>query len=197
MTEALVNVRRPTDRVILLLSAKPYFGLGLILPDRVAIHVHRYWMVCDRIAVSQLKLSKQAKVTFINVYAPQMRRYAEEFDAFYDTLQQTTQRYRHQLFFILREFNAKIGQRCEGETFLGLYSRGYRNDNGIRFRDFCAENDFFLSNTAFYKKRARNITTWQGISGRGPIFNQIDYIILPLRFKAASFQFTILERETC
>lgn len=140
-------------------------------------------MVSDRIAVLLLNLSKQVKVTFVNVYAPHMGRSAEESGAFYDTLQQTIQRFRHQLFFILGDFNAKIGQRCEGETLLGLYSRGYRNGNGIRLRDFCAENDLFLSKTALYKKRARNITTWQGISGRGPILNQIDYIILPLRFK--------------
>lgn len=45
------------------------------------------------------------------------------------------------------------------------------------------ENDLFLSNTVFWKRRARNITTWQDIRRRGPIFNQIDYIILPLRSK--------------
>ena len=112
-----------------------------------------------------------------------MGRSAEETEAFYETLQQTIQRFRQQLFFILGDFNAKIGQRREGETFLGLYSRGYRNANGIRLRDFCADNDLYLSNTAFYKKRARNITTWQGIRGFDPVFNQIDYIILPLRFK--------------
>nr|CCA27271.1 endonucleasereverse transcriptase putative [Albugo laibachii Nc14] len=112
-----------------------------------------------------------------------MGRSAEETEAFYDTLQQTIQRFRQQLFFILGDFNAKIGQRREGETFLGLYSRGYRNANGIRLRDFCADNDLFLSNTAFYKKRARNITTWQGIRGRDPVLNQINYIILRLRFK--------------
>nr|CCA23569.1 PREDICTED: similar to endonucleasereverse transcriptase putative [Albugo laibachii Nc14] len=116
-----------------------------------------------------------------------MGRSAEETEAFYETLQQTIQRFRQQHFFNLGDFNAKIGHRRDGETFLGLYSRGYRNANGIHLRDFCADNDVFLSNTAFYKKRERNITTWQGIRGRDPVFNQIDNIILPLRFEPLLF----------
>lgn len=47
-----------------------------------------------------------------------MERSTEESNAFYDTLQQTGQRFHHQLFFILGDFNAKIEQRCEGDTFL-------------------------------------------------------------------------------
>lgn len=49
MTEALVDFRRPTVRLILL-------------------PVHRYLMLSDHIAVLQLRLSTQVKVTFINVY---------------------------------------------------------------------------------------------------------------------------------
>ena len=109
-------------------------------------------MISDRIAVLQMKVSKRIKVTFINVYSPHMGRSAEETEAFYDTLQQTIQRFRQQLFFILGDFNAKIGQKREGATFLRLYSRRYKNSNGFSLRDFCADNDLFLSNTAFYKK---------------------------------------------
>ena len=111
-----------------------------------------------------------------------MRRSAEDSEAFNETHQQPIQSFRHQLLFMLGDFNAKIGQEREGETFMGLYSRSYRNANGIRLRDFCADNDLFLSDKDFYKKRARNVKSWQGFRGRDQAFDQIDYSTLYSRY---------------
>ena len=57
-------------------------------------------MVNDRIAVLQLKISKQVNITFINVYATLMGRAAEESNAVYNTHPQTIQRFLHELLFI-------------------------------------------------------------------------------------------------
>lgn len=73
--------------------------------------------------------------------------------------------------------------RHEGKTFLGFYSCGYRNENGIRLRYFCLDTDFIMSHTAFYKTCARNIATLQGILGRVPTFTQMDYIVLSQHLK--------------
>lgn len=70
--------------------------------------------------------------------------------------------------------------RHEGKNFLGFYSCGYRNKNGIRLRYF---TDFIMSHTAFYKTCARNIAPLQGILGRVPTFTQIHYIVLSQELK--------------
>ena len=77
-----------------------------------------------------------------------------------------------------------MGKKKEGETSLGSFSKGTRNDNGESLVQFCEKiNKLFLTNKAF-KKASRHITTWVG-SWRDkdnklmPIYNQIDFIICP------------------
>ncbi|RMX62413.1 hypothetical protein DD238_008359 [Peronospora effusa] len=83
---------------------------------------------------------------------------------------------------ILGDFNAKIGQRREHESFLGQWVRGRRNRNSHILASFCDANESFITNTAF-RKRARNITTWTLRLKNHCIFNQIDYIICSQRTK--------------
>lgn len=80
------------------------------------------------------KSLKEITVILINVYAPYRGRSTEESEACYDTLQQTIQRLPTSFLFISRDFNAKIGQRREGDAFLILCSQEYRNECGIRLR---------------------------------------------------------------
>ena len=45
-------------------------------------------------------------------------------------------------------------------TCLGKHSKGYKNDNGDYFINFCQNSELLLTNTYFKHKRS-HLTTWQ------------------------------------
>ncbi|ETN14215.1 hypothetical protein PPTG_07853 [Phytophthora nicotianae INRA-310] len=85
---------------------------------------------------------------------------------------------RRDITFITGDFNAKLGNRVTGETFLGVHARGRRNRNGHALAAFCDAFQFFAANTAF-KKRARNKTTWTQRRNEHIVYNHIDYVLCP------------------
>ena len=59
-------------------------------------------------------------------------------------------------------FNSKLGKKREGETSLGSFSKGTRNDNGESRVKFCEKiNKLFSTYTAF-KKASRHTTRLLG-----------------------------------
>ncbi|ETL87849.1 hypothetical protein L917_13036, partial [Phytophthora nicotianae] len=85
---------------------------------------------------------------------------------------------RRHITFTTSDFNAKLGNRVTGETFLGVHARGRRNRNGRALAAFWDAFQFFAANTAF-KKRARNKTTWTQRRKEHIVYNQIDYVLCP------------------
>ncbi|EGZ12997.1 hypothetical protein PHYSODRAFT_286527 [Phytophthora sojae] len=79
---------------------------------------------------------------------------------------------------ITGDFNAKLGQKTTGETFLGPHARGTRIRNGHLMAAFCDIYQLFATNTAF-PKRAKNKTTWSQRKRSHCVYNQIDYVLCP------------------
>jgi len=155
-----------------------------------------YWgvkRISNRISTIDLLLSRTMDryvvLTIINVYAPtsEVTKNSPAIEReFYDQLQKIYDECRHKnwVVMIAGDMNAKIGQRVQGETFMGNYSKGTRNRNGHQLASFLATNDLYATNTTF-QHRFKNMTTWRGHVKRkdadikqSTICNQIDYIII-------------------
>ncbi|KAG6623384.1 putative EndonucleaseReverse transcriptase [Phytophthora cinnamomi] len=118
-------------------------------------------------------------MNIINAYAPHMGRSIEETDRFYADLATTHNKLpRRDLTFVLGDFNAKLGQPHDGEHFVSNWARGYRNRNGHLLAAFCELHGLTATNT-FFRKRAKNLTTWTQRRVGHCIYNQIDYVLSP------------------
>ncbi|EGZ11774.1 hypothetical protein PHYSODRAFT_286822, partial [Phytophthora sojae] len=85
---------------------------------------------------------------------------------------------RRDITMLTGDFNAKLGQKTTGETFLGPHARGTRNRNGHLLAAFCDTYQLFATNTAF-PKRAKNKITWSQRKRTHCVYNQIDYVLCP------------------
>ena len=196
-----VDITIDGNRLICFKSDSRYYGCGFLVSRKWIGNIYRTWRVTDRICVIQFKIDihKQAIdqgktniISIINIYAPTSQRAAkfpEETQGFYSDLNNTIETLGNKtILFIGGDFNAKVGKYEEGETCIGHFSKGKRNDNGNLVIDLCENNKLFISNSAF-DHPARHQTTWVGrLKDKATdkiinIFNQIDYIICQQRHK--------------
>ena len=92
---------------------------------------------------------------------------------FYENLQDLELTLKKDVFFIIGDWNAKVGsQEICGVT--GKFSLGVQNEAGHRLIQFCQENTLVIENTLFQQHK-RRLYTWT--SPDGQYWNQIDYIL--------------------
>lgn len=89
-------------------------------------------------------------------YAPTKDAQEEAKDDFYDQLQKVTDSVpKHDILIIMGDWNAKVGERREGEERVmgkeGL--KCVRNDNEERFVAFCPTYNFAITSTTFSSTR--------------------------------------------
>lgn len=166
-----------------------YYGLGFFVSPKLAHCLESFEEVSHRIAILTLRASPRSTIAFINAYAPTAGYKdtdPEEYDRFYQDLGRVYSKLasHHTLVIIAGDFNAKIGlKKSAEETFMGSYGKGTRNYNGNLLANFLHENDLYLANTTF-KKAMRHRSTWSGVTKEDkPLYNMIDYIIIPQRYK--------------
>ena len=118
-----------------------------------------------------------------------MQTNTRERELMYDQLEQIiqdTNRYNTELF-VIGDLNSVVGLRT-GETCLGGFSRGRRNDNGQRLVEFCKANELKITNTRHQHKASRQITRLQTAirnSKTVRVYQQMDYILIPKRQTAS------------
>ena len=169
------------NKFIFLESDSRHYGNGFVISARLAPNIEGYQRITDRIAVLTVRLTKSINLKLVNVYGPTSQRTKDgdnnEADEMYNDLNHVIDKFRPtDLFFVVGDFNSKMGRAREGEKFIGSYGRGKRNLNGHALASALDNLDLFAVNTAF-KKPARNITTWVGDRNKIQIYNQIDYIL--------------------
>ena len=130
------------------------------------------------------KLKKNI-LTIINIYAPTtalIRKDNTILDDLYLDLSNliNEQKGYSTMTILAGDFNAKEGkQRHTDISFLGKFSRDWKNNSGKTLIDFCSINHLFISNSTF-QHPARQITTWGShikVNNKlVKIYNQIDYI---------------------
>jgi len=180
-------------RVFGLPCSSRHHGIGFAVHRCLFARLHKFWKICDRVAVLQIHLSPSNILSIINVYAPTSTVVAQDHDclsAFYSSLKEALSQVNSTSFVMIAgDFNAKLGVRDLPFSCLGRHSRGRRNYSGKVLAEFCDSNSLFACNTAF-KHPARHQTTWTGWrhnSNGGPpipVYNQIDFVLCKQRQKA-------------
>ena len=89
---------------------------------------------------------------------------------------------RHDLLLLIGDLNAKVGKNLKGKNgIVGLHRvQCERNDNGERYVDFCAINNFAITSTMFPHKNI-HLQTW--ISQNGEHRYQIGHMAINGKFK--------------
>ena len=175
----------------LTLPATKRYGQAFFVSRKWARNVQSIKRISNRISVITIFLKKTKKkkilMSIINVYAPTSeisKKRPEETAQFYEQLQQTINCYKSRdMLFVAGDFNAKVGLKHSNvEVFMGAFGKGTRNGNGDQLADFAMRNGLFLSNTQC-QHSMRHRSTWRGNIKGQQIYNQIDYIALPLRHR--------------
>lgn len=126
-------------RLICFPSNVKHYGNGFVIAPRMINRIHRFAKISDRVCLIQLKATPRKIITIINGYGPTLQRTErneEEADAFYSDLFDAMKFAKSGLIFFTGDFNSKLGQREEKESFMGRYCRGHRNANGERLANF-------------------------------------------------------------
>ena len=89
----------------------------------------------------QFKKGRIRSITLLNIYGPTSaftRNNPDEVDTLYNSLQTAYDSLTNDTLILLSgDFNSKAGKKKEGETSLGSFSKGTRNDNGESLVQFC------------------------------------------------------------
>ena len=123
------------------------------------------------------------KTSIIQVYVPTNEAEVEVKDDFYDHFQKVIDSVpKLDILVLMGDWNVKVGERQFGEEgVMGKEAlKCVRNDNGVRFVDFCATNSLVITTTSFPHKDIHKYT-WTSPDGRTR--NQIDHVAVNLRFK--------------
>ena len=157
-------------------------GVAFYLSRNTENSLLGYNPINDRILSIRIH-AKPANITFIQVYAPTSTADATEIEKFYEILKKTTDTAKtRDVVVILGDFNAKIGKNEEENGNVSSFGLGERNERGDRLMDFALENDLIITNTTF-KQHPRRLYTWT--SPDGQLKNQIDYILVPARWRSS------------
>ena len=136
--------------------------------------------------IISLRIAAQPKnMTIIQIYAPTSDYEDSEIEEFYETLEgiiQTTP--KKDIIIVQGDFNAKVGpdayQQWAGTV--GKYGCGETNERGLRLLEFAMSQRLTIANTLYPHKLSRR-TTWHAPNGN--THNQIDFILVPKRFKSS------------
>uniref|UniRef100_H2ZZE9 Reverse transcriptase domain-containing protein n=1 Tax=Latimeria chalumnae TaxID=7897 RepID=H2ZZE9_LATCH len=113
----------------------------------------------------------------ISAYAPTLNSSPEEKNKFYDTLHQVVKGIPPtEQLFLLGDFNARVGaDNNSWPDCLGYFGIGKMNINGQRLLDFCAPNQFCITNSYFAGKDRHKVSWRHPRSGH---WHQLDLVIV-------------------
>lgn len=157
-------------------------GVAVIVDKRWSHSIIEYIAVNDRIIVVKLN-STPNKLNLIQVYAPTSAAEEEEIDEFYSILAEIVSHLpKSEVTIIQGDFNAKVGADCTETNITGKFGLGVRNKRGEKLIEFCQSTSMVITNTLF-KHHPRRLYTWT--SPNGEYKNQIDYCLIPSRWKSS------------
>ena len=142
-------------------------GVAIVMSRYASGCLESWAPVSDRIITARCH-SKFIKTTIVQVYAPTNEAEDEAKETFYDQLQKVLDTVpRRDMLLVMGDWNAKVGERKEGESGIvgkhGLICE--RNDNGDRFVSFCAYNNLAITSTMFPHKDVHKYT-WTSPDGQ-------------------------------
>ncbi len=148
-------------------------GVGFLVHKKYVPLITDYKPQSDRLTSLTIK-DKFSKIHFIQCYMPTSDKEDEEVEKIYDEIQNLIKDIpKRDHVFIMGDFNCKIGGlHSNYGNIIGKHTLGKYNERGEMLAQFCARNDFKVTNSFFQK---RKLYTW--ISPDGKTKNQIDYIL--------------------
>jgi len=134
-------------------------GVGFLIHKDLAGSVVEISSVSTRVAYLTIKLTEKYKLRVIQVYAPTSTYPDEVAEAMYEDIAKaihaTTKAHYN---VVMGDFNAKVGVQERGETKIGSYGLGRRNQRGRMLVNFLESEGLFLMNSFFKKKPHRRWT---------------------------------------
>ena len=110
--------------------------------------------VSARLMKLRIPLTNCRYATFFSCYAPTLVSSEEEKDLFYNCLDEEIRQVpRTDKLFLLGDLNARVGKDIMAWSgVIGAQGLGKMNSNGHRLLSLCAQNELFVTNTAFQLK---------------------------------------------
>ncbi|CAF1302854.1 unnamed protein product [Adineta ricciae] len=156
-------------------------GVGILLDKETSKCVKGFWAASDRVILIKLH-GKPFNISLIQCYAPTADSDDDAITNFYEDLDNAySQCNSNDIIYVMGDFNAKVGDIRIGNT-VGPFGLGNKNDRGDILINWCQSHNFVITNT-WFKNHPRRLWTWKGPGDR--VRNQIDYIMVPNRFRNA------------
>ena len=158
-------------------------GVGFLVHNNIVNSILGCRPVSSRLISIRLKASP-FNITVIQAYAPTTDYSDEEIEDFYQQLQEVVdQTPKKDIIVVQGDWNAKIGKDAypNWKGTCGSSCNQSTNDRGLRLLEFAAVNSLTVANTLGKHKISRKMTCY---SPDNKYHNQIDYIMVPKRFRA-------------
>jgi exonuclease III len=165
-------------------QSKHQYGVGFIVRKEVVKSVISCSPISSRLISIRIS-AKPHNLTVIQVYAPTSDHEEDEVESFYEGIEQVIKKTpKKDILIIMGDWNAKVGPDSfeQWSGTVGKFGWGETNERGIRLLEFAQSHRLTIANTLHPHKKSRTVT-WQ--SPGGSIQNQIDYILVPRRFKSS------------
>ncbi|GFR93643.1 craniofacial development protein 2-like [Elysia marginata] len=154
-------------------------GVGLLISKKLTMHMLGYLPVSKRNIVIKIQASP-FNLAILQTYAPTSDYSDEDIDKYYEEVQDVLKEAKSsEVLIVMGDMNAKVGNQ-KLENIVGQHGLGKINDRGVKLTQFCSEYDLCIINT-FFQHPLRRTYTWKSPGDRRR--NQIDYIMIKLRFK--------------
>ena len=154
-------------------------GVGILLSPEAARGLRGYEAIDDRIILAKVA-AQPFNINILQVYMPTSDHTDEEIDEVYERLESLMNKTKNnEVNIVMGDWNAKVGKECDGEM-VGSFGLGKRNEKGERLIEFAKKKKLCIANT-WFKQHKRRLFTWK--SPDGTTKNQIDYIMVPTRFR--------------
>ncbi|KAL1446846.1 hypothetical protein WDU94_003496 [Cyamophila willieti] len=151
-----------------------YNGIGFLVNKEIGQNIITMEGSSSRVGRLVLKLNDRYKLQIVQAYAPTSSHTDEEVEQFYEELKEMHEKGNDcQFKIVMGDFNAKIGTKLHGETVIGNYGFGNRNDRGNRLVQFAEEKRLYIMNSFFKKQPTRK---WTWFSPDREVKNEIDFI---------------------
>ena len=153
-------------------------GVGFLINKSIIETIQEFNPISDRLATITLQ-SKHNKVTIIQAYFPTSSSDEDEVDDLYMNIENILNSIPQRNYvFINGDFNARVGGLHQtSPRVVGGFTPDQHDSRGQKLVDFCEQQNLFITNTTFKKRR---LCTWTHPKGNK---SQIDYTITRQRHR--------------
>lgn len=141
-------------------------SVGLLVHKNFEENIKNTVYINDRLLQTSFAFDLHGTKTthIICVYAPNISKFQNEKDTFYDDLQRILDKIAKQdEIIVLGDFNARVGNEVLGVK--NRFSEEILNSNGEQLIHLCAQNELRVNNT-FFPHKAQHKYTFQNSRGQ-------------------------------